>query len=269
MAYAMLSMTDRLPLPNSPHKIPQLGFGIYQSRPEVCINSCKEALKAGYKHIDSAQFYQNEKEMGIAARDSGIPRSELFLTTKILSSGGSPEKTYEKCLDSVRKIAGDDEGAYVDLFLIHSPSAGKAARKEMWNALERLVKEGKAKAIGVSNYGIGHISEMTEYKTEVFPPHVNQIELHPWCQQKEIVNYCMQNEIVIEAYCPLVRNQKAHDETLLKMAKKHGVTTAQILVRYSLQKGWVCLPKSDTPERIVANADGESSIFFLLSVSRE
>lgn len=113
--------------------------------------------------------------MGIAARDSGIPRSELFLTTKIMSAGGSPGKTYEKCRRSVQTIAGDDKG-YVDLFLIHTPSGGASARKEMWQALEKLESEGLTKSIGVSNFGVGHIEEMKEY-ARIWPPHVNQIEV--------------------------------------------------------------------------------------------
>ena len=115
--------------------------------------------------------------MGAAARDSSIPRSELFLTTKIMSAGGSPQKTYEKCRDSVRKINGNEEAGYVDLFLIHTPSGGKAARKEMWLALERLESEGLAKSIGVSNFGVGHIEEMKDY-ARIWPPHVNQIEVY-------------------------------------------------------------------------------------------
>lgn len=113
--------------------------------------------------------------MGAAVRQSGIPRNEVFLTTKILSAGGSPEKTYQKCLKSVKVIDDGDEG-YVDLFLIHSPSGGPAARKEMWGALEKLYKEGKAKAIGVSNFGVGHIEGLKEF-AEVWPPHVNQLEV--------------------------------------------------------------------------------------------
>ena len=264
--------------------------------------------------------------MGEAARQSGIPRNEVFLTTKIMSAGGSAEKTYKKCLDSVQKI--DGENGYVDLFLIHTPSGGPAAVKEMYQALEKLESEGKARSIGVSNFGVGHIEGMKKY-ARIWPPHVNQIEvrtlftplslleglrrmnpatpclrpsklrqpqsslsnvsafhhlslyvsrrpsttspfpstssmqtltscsiqLHPWNQQRTIVEYCNQNGIVIEAYCPLVRNLKAHDQTLVDMSKKHDKTTAQILIRYSLQKGWVSLPKSDTPSRIEANAD--------------
>ena len=174
MPPSKLALTDLLPLPNSSVKIPRLGFGIYQSPPNVCVNSCSTALKSGYRHIDSAQFYRNESEMGEAVRQSGIPRNEVFLTTKILSAGGSPDKTYQKCLDSVHKVDGKE--GYVDLFLIHTPSGGSAAIKEMYEALERLESEGKAKSIGVSNFGVGHIEGMKSY-ARIWPPHVNQIEV--------------------------------------------------------------------------------------------
>ncbi|KAI4250861.1 MAG: hypothetical protein LQ352_005207, partial [Teloschistes flavicans] len=145
-----LSLTSTLPIPRSSHTMPRLGFGIYNSPASICINSCLTALRSGYRHIDSAQYYANEREMGAAVRQSGIPRSQIFLTTKILSAAGSPEKTYQKCLDSVRKIdgEGEEEEGYVDLFLIHSPSGGKEAIREMWQALERLVQEGKVRSIG-------------------------------------------------------------------------------------------------------------------------
>ncbi|KAL8997218.1 MAG: hypothetical protein Q9188_006383 [Gyalolechia gomerana] len=248
-----LSLSSTIPIINSSFSMPRLGFGIYQSPRNVCVNSCLTALKAGYRHIDSAQLYRNESEMGEAVRQSGIPRSEVFLTTKVLSSGGTPEKTYQKCLESVKKIDTSENG-YVDLFLIHSPSSGSAGRKELWQALERLVEEKKVRSIGVSNFGIGHIEEMKGY-AKIWPPQVNQIELHPWNQQREIVNYCNSQKIIIQAYCPLVRNMKAYDETLVSISRKHGKTTGQTLIRYCLQKGWVPLPKSDTPSRIEANAD--------------
>ncbi len=178
MSDPKLTLEDTLPLPNSSVRIPRLGFGIYQSPRDVCIKSCLTALKAGYRHIDSAQFYQNESEMGEAARQSGIPRSSLFLTTKILTTGGSPDATYKKCLQSVQKV--DGEKGYVDLFLIHTWSGGPAARKELWQALERLESEGRAKAIGVSNFGVGHIEEMKPW-ARVWPPHVNQIEVCHCC----------------------------------------------------------------------------------------
>ena len=269
-----MALTDLLPLPNTTVKIPRLGFGVYQSATNVCVRSCLTALQTGYRHIDTAQFYRNESEVGQAVRESGIPRKDVFITTKILSAGGSPDATVKKCRESVTKIDGEE--GYVDLFLIHSPSGGKAGRKEMWQALEKLVEEGKAKSIGVSNFGVGHIEEMREW-AKIWPPHVNQIEvrplrprvpvswvgsallilvqLHPWCQQRTIVDYCHKHSIIVEAYSPLVRNHKANDATLLSLAKAHGKTTAQVLIRYCLQKNWVPLPKSDTESRIKENAD--------------
>ncbi|KAJ4408168.1 hypothetical protein N0V91_003517 [Didymella pomorum] len=249
---AKLSLTSTLSLPKSSHKIPQLGFGVYQSPPETCVKSCLAALKAGYRHIDTAQYYENEEQVGQALKESGIKREEVYLTTKILYAGDDLDSTYKKIEESVGKLSGKD--GYVDLFLIHSPNFGPEKRKLMWLALEKAKKEGKVREIGVSNYGIGHIEEIKKIGT-VFPPAINQIELHPWCQQKEAVKYCQKNNIVVEAYCPLVRNEKADDETLTSIAKKHNVTTAQILVRWSLQRGFVPLPKSDTPSRIEKNAD--------------
>ena len=266
---AKLALSDVLSLSNSAVKIPRLGFGVYQSPTSVCIQSCLAALAAGYRHIDSAQFYANEYEVGEAVRQSKLPRKDIFVTTKIMRGGGSPEKTYQKALESVKKINLD---GYVDLFLIHTASGGKAARKEMWQALEQLHSEGKARSIGVSNFGVGHIEEMKEY-AKIWPPHVNQIEvsfiqsrvqvdadplfvqLHPWCQQRTIDSYCQQHGIVVEAYSPLVRNRKANDPTLASLATKYKTSSQQLLIRYCLQKGWVPLPKSDTPARIESNAD--------------
>lgn len=168
------AITDVLPLPNSNVQIPRLGFGVYRAHDQKCVQACLDALKVGYRHIDTAQFYGNEKEVGEAVRQSGIPREEVFITTKIMTPGGSPQATYEKLLNSVEKIAGKD--GYVDLFLIHSTSSGAAGRKEMWQALERLYEEGKTRSIGVSNYGVKHLEEMKAY-AKVWPPHVNQIEV--------------------------------------------------------------------------------------------
>ncbi|KAJ9645195.1 hypothetical protein H2199_003200 [Coniosporium tulheliwenetii] len=253
MSSSTLSLKSTLPLPKSKHQIPRLGFGVYQSHGPTCVKSCLTALKVGYRHIDTAQYYANESLVGDAVRQSGIPRSEIFITTKILSPGSDADSTYQSVVDSVAKIDGGKHG-YVDLFLIHSPNGGKEARKLMWQALERAQKEGKVRDIGVSNFGRGHIEELKQW-AEVWPPAVNQIELHPWCQQRTAVSYCEEKGIVVEAYCPLVRNQKADDKTLNALAEKYQKSTGQILIRYCLQKGWVPLPKSDTPSRIEANAD--------------
>lgn len=168
------TITDLLPLPNSSVQIPRLGFGVYRSPSQQCMNSCLHALQAGYRHIDTAQFYGNEAEVGEAIRKSGIPRSEIFATTKILSPAGSPEATYSKLLASVEKVGG--QGGYVDLFLIHSSKSGSSGRKQLWQALERLLEEGKTRSIGVSNFGVGHIEELKPF-AKVWPPHVNQIEV--------------------------------------------------------------------------------------------
>lgn len=168
------TLTDLLPLPNSAVQIPRLGFGVYRSPTSQCVASCLKAIRTGYRHIDTAQFYANEAEVGEAIRASGVPRNELFITTKILAPAGSPEDTYGKLLASVEKIGGAQ--GYVDLFLIHSSKSGSAGRKELWQALERLLEEGKTRAIGVSNFGVQHIEEMKSY-AKVWPPHVNQIEV--------------------------------------------------------------------------------------------
>lgn len=171
---AKRAITDKLRL-SSRHDMPQLGFGVYKSPPEQCVQSCLTALRHGYRHIDTAQYYGNEAEVGQAVRESGIPRDDVFLTTKILSPAGSVDASYAQCRESVRKLDARD-GGNVDLFLIHSPSGGPQARREMWQALERLHSEGSTRSIGVSNFGIGHIEELKEFAT-TWPPHVNQIEV--------------------------------------------------------------------------------------------
>lgn len=233
-------------------RLPSLGFGVWDSPSHKTVQSCLAALEAGYRHIDTAQVYGNEVEVGEAVRQSPVARQDVYLTSKILSPAEDAESTYQKCLQSVHKLAGDD--GYLDLLLIHNVSSGAAGVKLMWQAMERLFQEGKLRAIGMSNTGIGMMEAMKAYAT-VWPPHVNQLELHPWCQQREVVDYCHQNSIAVEAYCPLVRNQKADDEHLKAIAEQHGKSTPQVLVRYCLQKNWVPLPKSDTPSRIKQNAD--------------
>jgi diketogulonate reductase-like aldo/keto reductase len=171
---AKFTISDKLHMPKCAAQIPRLGFGVYQSPASQCVASCTTALKVGYRHIDTAQLYANEAEVGTAVRQSGLKRSHVFITTKILAAGGSFAKSLQKCLESVEKIDGKE--GYVDCFLIHSPSGGKEKRKEMWQALEKLYETGKAMSIGVSNFGVAHIEEMKTY-AKVWPPHVNQIEV--------------------------------------------------------------------------------------------
>lgn len=157
--------------------IPQLGLGTYLSPPERTLASCLSALATGYRHIDTAQYYANEQEVGQAIAQAGIPRQDIFVTTKILKVAASVDDNYAACLESIDKIdKATAGGGYVDLFLIHSPRGGPKKRRDMWLALERLYEQGKARAIGVSNFGIGHIEELRGVG-KVWPPHVNQFEV--------------------------------------------------------------------------------------------
>lgn len=171
---AKLAISDLIALPNSSLKIPRLGFGVYQSHGKACVTACVAALKAGYRHIDSAQYYANEEEVGQAIKESGVSRKEVFITTKIISGKGSVDKTYQSVLESVKKMDGED--GFVDLFLIHTANGGAKDRKEMWLALEKLQADGRAKSIGVSNWGIGNLEELKGF-AKIWPPAVNQIEV--------------------------------------------------------------------------------------------
>jgi diketogulonate reductase-like aldo/keto reductase len=174
MSTNKLSIKSTFPLPGSKYQIPQIGFGVYLSPPEKCVNSCLKALGAGYRHIDTAQYYANESDVGDAIKQGNVPREEVYITTKILSPGNDAESTYKKVVESVEKLAGKD--GYVDLFLIHSPNGGPGGRKLMWQALEKAKQEGIVRDIGVSNYGIQHIEEIKSIG-KVFPPAINQIEV--------------------------------------------------------------------------------------------
>ncbi|KAH0596188.1 hypothetical protein MHUMG1_06049 [Metarhizium humberi] len=249
---APLTLQDRAPLTNTTSSIPKLGFGVYQLYGQSCQKAVLDALQAGYRHIDSAQLYRNEADVGAAVQQSPIQREDIFITTKIRQSAGSPDKSYRSCVESIEKVGGKD--GYVDLLLIHIPGTGRESREELWGVLERLHAEGRARAIGVSNYRPQHIEEMKEY-AKVWPPHVNQVELHPWCQQRDIVQYCEDKNIVLAAYSPLSCGDHLNDPTLGAIADKYDKSPAQILIRFALQKNWVPLPKSGNPDRIKQNAN--------------
>jgi len=178
-----LSIDATFPLTGSQHKIPQIGFGVYLSPKDVCVKSCKKAFDAGYRHIDTAQYYANEEQVGQALAESGLPRKDVYITSKVLSPAEDVESTYKKVAESVEKLAGKD--GYADLFLVHSPNGGKEARKIMWLALVLAQDRGKVRDIGVSNYGIQHIEEMSTIHVEEVSttrkgavlPVVNQIEV--------------------------------------------------------------------------------------------
>ncbi|KAI1258535.1 NADP-dependent oxidoreductase domain-containing protein [Xylariaceae sp. FL1019] len=249
---------------NNGFEIPLLGFGVYQTPPHETEKACAEALRVGYRHIDSAVVYRNEAGVGTAMKKSGIPRSEIFYTSKIpqMPKTGNDYAKTKAQVDLSLKTADVD---YIDLMLIHAPYGGTANRKGVWQALVEAVEEGKIRSIGVSNYGLHHLEELEAHIAELEEERrgkgkggiisVAQYEVHPWCARTDIAGWCAKRGIVLEAYCPVVRGQKFDDPEVKKLAEKYGKTPAQILIRWSLQKGYVPLPKSVTPSRIQENAD--------------
>ncbi|KAI3577147.1 NADP-dependent oxidoreductase domain-containing protein [Fusarium oxysporum f. sp. albedinis] len=233
-----LGAQDCLTLQNTTATIPLLGFGTYKIRGQTCTTAVLAALLAGYSHIDSAALYRNEVCVYEAIEQSDVPREAIFLTTKV----GSPRRmagqgdVYQDVVETVDRIAGVD-GDY---------------RQRLWAAMEMVKRKGRAKSIGVSNFRVRHLEELKEYATE-WPPSANQIELHPWCQQRDVVTYCQDHGIVIEAYSPLATGTRLNDPEVQRVASKHNKTPAKILIRYSLQKGWIPLPKSSNPGRIQEN----------------
>ncbi|OAV92730.1 hypothetical protein PTTG_02519 [Puccinia triticina 1-1 BBBD Race 1] len=233
---------------NSGHRMPVVGFGLYKATDAA--NSCKEALKVGYTHIDSARHYENESAVGEVLRDCGKDRDAVFLTTKVKA----PEHGYETCKNAVIDSVTYPKPDRWDLILLHDPTAGSQKRIESYKALAEALKEGKTKSIGVSNFGVHHLQELEAANVGPLPA-VNQVELHPWCQQRWIVDYCKAKGILIEAYCPIVRGKYMDHPTVVSICNKVGKTGAQVLIRWSLQHGFVPLPKSDKAERIQENFD--------------
>lgn len=212
------------------------------------------ALKNGYRHIDSARAYRNEKPCAEAAKASGLKREDIFFTTKV------PPKliSYEGAKSAIEDSFNETGFDYIDLYLLHAPYGGKEGRLGAWKALREAQKAGKIRSIGVSNYGVHHLKELEEYiksSGDGSKIDVNQVELHPWLPRNDIVDWCNKRGVLLEAYSPIVRGTRADEPVLKKLGEKHGKTWAQILVRWSLQKGFVPLPKSETPKRIEQNAD--------------
>ena len=230
------------------HNIPQVGLGFWQVKNTLEFNTAFEAsIKAGYRHFDSAQIYKNEAMLGNAWRASGIPRQELFLTTKIWVSNYKKRKLRISFKESLEKLQTD----YVDLLLLHFPVT--FFRRGAWKAMEEIYKSGGAKSIGVSNYTVRHLKGLKRYSK--ITPAVNQIELHLFLQQPKLVKYCHDNGIKIEAYSPLAHSKLMDDQVVQKVADKHNKTYAQIMLRWLIQQDCIILPKSITPQRIAENID--------------
>ena len=229
---------------NNGIEIPLLGLGTYKMSKEEAEQATLHALKTGYRHIDTARRYDNEDAVGRAIKKSGIPREDIFVTTKLwITDFLRAERTFEQ---SRAKLGLD----YVDLYLLHFPVS--IVRKKAWKSLEKLYKEGRCKAIGVSNFTISHLTELLKV-TDVVPA-VNQVEFHPYLYQKKLWDFCKSKKIQLEAYSPLTHGKRLADPKLLTIAEKYNKTPAQILIRWHLQKNIVVIPKSVSPQRIEENA---------------
>ncbi|KAF9361580.1 hypothetical protein BGX26_001585 [Mortierella sp. AD094] len=236
---------------NNARQIPRLGLGVYLSNiGKETEDAVLWALQAGYRHIDTATIYGNETSVGNAIRKSGIPRDQIFVTTKLTEDDQGYESAIAACELSLEKLGLE----YIDLYLIHAPLCGSELRAQSWKAFETLVSQGKVKSIGVSNYGVHHLKELLGSNPTIRPV-VNQIEVHPWLIRPDIISFCESQHIAIEAYSPLCQANKLKDPTLAKLAIKYSKSPAQILIRWSLQKGYIVIPKSTKKERIEQNAD--------------
>jgi len=228
--------------------IPGVGFGTWQIKDQTeCIEAVQTALKDGYRHFDTAQIYGNEQFIGQALKDSGIARSELFITTKIWTLNFFSSKVIPSFDTSLTKLQTD----YVDLLLLHFPVP--KLRHTAWKKIEEIHDSGKARSIGVSNYTIKHLERLL--KDCRIRPMVNQVELHVFLQQPELLEYCKAEGIVVEAYSPLAHGYSLDNPVLAKLAKKYSKSAAQIMLRWCVEVGTVPLPKSTTPKRIAENID--------------
>ena len=231
---------------NNGLNMPLFGLGTYQAHGREVEKAVRAALDEGYRLIDTAAMYGNEEEVGKAIRESGIAREDIFVTTKLWNS----DHGYDNALNAFEDSLTNLDIGYIDLFLIHWPVEG--LRKETWRAFEELYSGEKLKAIGVSNYLIRHMKDLLEIAQ--VPPTVNQVEFSPFLYQKELLEYCRENDMRLEAYSPLTKGRKLDDPKLISIAENYDKSVAQILIRWSLQHEIITIPKSSRAERIQENA---------------
>ena len=235
---------------NNGLRMPQLGFGVWQVEDEQAYESVSAALQAGYRSVDTARIYDNESGVGRALRDADVAREEVFLTTKLWNADHGHDETL-KAFDASLERLGTD---YVDLYLIHWPVPEQDRYVEAWRAMEKIYADGRAKAIGVSNFTARTLGRLLD-ETDVVPV-LNQIELHPYFSQKEMRSFDAANNIATEAWSPLGQGKELLGEAVLaRIGEKHGKTPAQVVIRWHLQLGNVVIPKSVTPSRIEENID--------------
>lgn len=241
-------MTDQLYLSlHDGARIPQVGLGVWQTPDNEAAPAVKAALDAGYRHVDTAAVYENEQGVGEGIRQSGLPRSDIFLTTKLWNTDQGYEQTLKAFEASLKRLGTD----YVDLYLIHWPSAHRGLFVDTWKALVTLKEEGRAKSIGVSNFYPEHIEKIVA-ETGVVPV-INQIELHPDFQQRETRAFHEKHKIATQSWSPLGQGKLLGHPVIAEIAQKLGRTPAQVIIRWHIENGLVVIPKSVTPSRIVEN----------------
>ncbi len=229
-------------------EMPRLGLGVWQSAPgEETRRAVAAALACGYRLVDTARAYRNEADVGAAIRESGIPRREVFVTTKLWNA----DHGYDRALRAIDQSLESLGMEQVDLYLVHWPVEG--LRQDTWRAMEKILADGKARAIGVSNYTVRHLDELLARAKE--PPSVNQVEFNPFLHQRALLEHCRAKGVQLEAYGPLVRGHRMDHAVVAAVARKHRRTPAQVLLRWGLQHDVVVIPKSVRPERIRENAD--------------
>ena len=230
------------------NSMPLLGLGVWDAKSgKETYDAVIHALSKGYRHIDTAEMYGNEKDVGNAVIDSGIAREEIFITTKLWDSGLGYDHALNAFDVSLKKLNLE----YIDLYLIHWPEKG--SRKEIWSALERIKKEGRSLSIGVSNFAPKHLNEILINAN--FTPAVNQIEMSPFLHQQEISSFCKKENIHLTGYCPLARGTRFNNPLLCRVAEETNKTAAQVMIRWAIQNGNTVIPKSVRPKRIEENAD--------------
>ena len=230
------------------NRMPLFGLGVWAAQSgQETYDAVLYALKTGYRHIDTAAMYGNEKDVGKAVVDSGINRAEVFVTTKLWDSGLGYDHALKAFDVSLQKMNLD----YVDLYLIHWPENG--SQLKIWRALERIKKEGRTRSIGVSNFAPKYLKELLVVDSE--HPVVNQVELSPFLQQKHIYSFCQKENIHLTGYCPLSRGNRFNDSNLSRIAKETKKSAAQVMIRWALQRGHTVIPKSVSPARIEENAN--------------
>ncbi|HOO03505.1 MAG TPA: aldo/keto reductase [Methanomassiliicoccales archaeon] len=232
---------------NNGVEVPALGLGTYKLVGEAAYAPVRAALGCGYRHIDTASFYENEEAVGRAVRESGVPREEVFITSKVWNTEQGFEETLNAFDRTLQRLGMD----YLDLYLVHWPVPGK--RLETYRALERLYEEGRVRAIGVSNFTVRHLEEL--YGACQVMPAVNQVEMSPFLYQKELLEHCRGRNVLVTAFSPLARGQALGDPVLAEVAARHRRSPAQVMIRWCLQKGMAVIPRSADPAHIKENAD--------------